>query len=493
MTDKELVELVETTMPEELTLEQIELIRQRLRESPALRDALAGQLQMDQYLAALIGNFEVSPDVVMSAGGGQASVWTWLGWTVCLLMVGFVASMLVWPMFVAAPERKPIAQADAAGGAAAADGQPNASETLDGAHPAAGGAADPAKTNSGGKANIDKSKPKNPAEHGKTDPASAAKGGVAPPVVLLPWQTENELGGPARPIEQIAFDRFDRPADLPSLSDFNRWFTPIAGGQANNRLWTNRQLLNFDGALKFNAPWAEDHVLRLSLVDFPGLAMHFWKGKRGTTVRFYPQKWTIAAYATERDNDNFEPKRYALSATDDGRSWNATAGNFPLRIDLRFHAGELTISHGDLVLLRAPFEGLPTETVFQGHSLFDGLAMVRATNDWPAEPDPLPVAVEIAKPAEMNWHGDAQPGAAFTKLADGSVQLTAEKNTKAGYHWFDLPKQGLYEVIVELDNVTPNARLAFGPQAAPPHRTAGAGPGGVGVVLSREPAGWNVV
>ena len=227
-------------------------------------------------------------------------------------MVGFVASMLVWPMFVAAPERKPIAQADAAGGAAAADGQANAAETLDGAHPAAGGAADPAKTNSGGKANAGKSKPKNPAEHGKTDPASTVKGGAAPPVVLLPWQTENRTWRcPARPIEQIAFERFDRPADLPSLSDFKRWFTPIAGGQANNRLWTNRQLLNFDGALKFNAPWAEDHVLRLSLVEFPGLAMHFWKGKHGTTVRLYPQKWTIAAYATERDNDNFEPKRYA--------------------------------------------------------------------------------------------------------------------------------------------------------------------------------------
>ena len=33
------------------------------------------------------------------------------------------------------------------------------------------------------------------------------------------------------------------------------------------------------------------------------------------------------------------------------------------------------------------------------------------------------------------------------------MQLTAEKNAKAGYHWFDLPKQGLYEVVVELDNV----------------------------------------
>jgi outer membrane protein assembly factor BamB len=94
--------------------------------------------------------------------------------------------------------------------------------------------------------------------------------------------------------------------------------------------------------------------------------------------------------------------------------------------------------------------------------------MVRATNDWPAEPDPLPVAVEIAKPAELNWRGDAQPGAVFTRLADGAVQLTAEKNPKAGYHWFDLPKQGLYEVLVELDNITPGARLAFGPQVAAP-------------------------
>ena len=85
MTDKELVELVETTMPEELTLEQIELIRGRLRESPALRKALAGQLQMDQYLAALIGNFEVSPDVVMMppAAGKPAFGPGWAGPFVC--------------------------------------------------------------------------------------------------------------------------------------------------------------------------------------------------------------------------------------------------------------------------------------------------------------------------------------------------------------------------------------------------------------------------
>ena len=62
MTDKELVELVETTMPEELTLEQIELIRGRLRSRP--RSTFSGQLQIDQYLAALIGNFEVSPELM---------------------------------------------------------------------------------------------------------------------------------------------------------------------------------------------------------------------------------------------------------------------------------------------------------------------------------------------------------------------------------------------------------------------------------------------
>ena len=93
--------------------------------------------------------------------------------------------------------------------------------------------------------------------------------------------------------------------------------------------------------------------------------------------------------------------------------------------------------------------------------MISGLAMQRLSDELPAEPDPLPVALEIAKPADMHWQGSTPQGTTFTRLADGTVELKAEKNHEAAVQWFELPKQGLYEVVLELDDVAP-ARVIWG-------------------------------
>ena len=59
MTDKELIALVESKLPQELSLEEVETIHRRLRESPAVRDALAGQLELNEYLATVISPVEL--------------------------------------------------------------------------------------------------------------------------------------------------------------------------------------------------------------------------------------------------------------------------------------------------------------------------------------------------------------------------------------------------------------------------------------------------
>ena len=54
MTDQELLQLLEDKSPQELSLDELRLLKQRLAESPALRDALAGQLGIDGNLAAAL-------------------------------------------------------------------------------------------------------------------------------------------------------------------------------------------------------------------------------------------------------------------------------------------------------------------------------------------------------------------------------------------------------------------------------------------------------
>ena len=51
MTDDELVELVETRAPEELTPAEMDELRQRLPYSPRLQQALHDRLEMERYLA----------------------------------------------------------------------------------------------------------------------------------------------------------------------------------------------------------------------------------------------------------------------------------------------------------------------------------------------------------------------------------------------------------------------------------------------------------
>ena len=54
MTDEQLLALLEQKAPEELTPEEIDILRTRLQESPAIREALAGQLEIDTYLATAL-------------------------------------------------------------------------------------------------------------------------------------------------------------------------------------------------------------------------------------------------------------------------------------------------------------------------------------------------------------------------------------------------------------------------------------------------------
>ena len=122
-----------------------------------MRRALAAQLELDQYLAGLIGKVDLSPEAVFAGAGrssrlGRASIFAWLGWTVCLGMMGFVVSMLVWAYLVRPNNGDPqpsIAQngpgnENAAGGGngppAAKGADPTAKASLE--HAAVGGAGD---------------------------------------------------------------------------------------------------------------------------------------------------------------------------------------------------------------------------------------------------------------------------------------------------------------------------------------------------------------
>lgn len=601
MTDKEIIALVESKLPEELTLEEIDLIRRQMRASPMVRRALAGQLELDQSLASLIGKVELSPEEIYSGASrmgrlGRSSIFSWLGWTACFVMIGFVVSMLVWAIFIRpGNEAKPIAgnnevQPNDAKGAAVAD--PNsAANKLDAAatvvpQPDGMAANIVAAGSDRGRLGDPQKLPVNPVavpgKRGRIElPAAAARldhatldqkeygrgmgvlvGGdhsaaefdfFAPlagnyrielryaaaearplkmslngavvkdraaanvtgnwypegqrwfsegvvrlvkgknllrleaekffphvsrvalePVIgevnltgpsgppPLPWMTKENLGGPARSMEDISLDQFDHFNTAPSHEESRRWFTALDGGHIDMRDYNGMRIPSLDGRLRLNPPLAEDTVLRLSLYEAQLFSIHFWHGQKGLTLRNYDYKGAMVAY-TLAGPDRNHPLR-TLAATDDDRNWRTNQTVWPLRIDIRFHKGLLVASRGDVELLRAPFEGLPEEVIFEGHALVRGMALVRTTSEPAAEPAQRPIVADIAKPAELKWESQVPQGMTFAKRDDGSVELKSQQSQQPGWMAAPLPggELGLNELIVELDDVTPGSNVGLG-------------------------------
>src|SRR5690349_6551309 len=92
MTDDELLALVQTKSPEELTVEETTQLRQRLRESETLRTALFETLQMEAYLAAALGPVDLKPEQIIARAAQsrneQSKSWTWIaGGLGCLILL----------------------------------------------------------------------------------------------------------------------------------------------------------------------------------------------------------------------------------------------------------------------------------------------------------------------------------------------------------------------------------------------------------------------
>ncbi len=603
MTDKDIITLVESKLPQELSLEEIELIRQRMQVSPTVRRALAAQLEMNQYLAGLIGKVEFSPESIVEKASRagrfrRASIITWLGWSACVLLVGCLGSWLVWS-FVIRPRDNGANLAQGNGEAnltvvkkpeipAAGDADPTAAQVND---------AQAALRNKGpGTSFAGESSPngfKLPAsaaanlatgargegviaipataaarmehltldrteygrgigvlvgEHGwaefdflapkagryrlelcyaaaesrplrlqlngavvkeraaaeitgnwfpegqrqfpegdvtlraakntlrlETDGAfphvsqivlvpakgeSNVTGKPARPAV--PWLADDNLGAAPRPMAEIAYDQFDLLDPSPSRDEMGRWFTPIENGHLDMRDYYGGRIPMIDGKIRLNAPLSEDTVLRLSLYESQLLALHFWRGEKGLTLRTYDNKGSLVAYATSGPDRN-RPIR-VLAATDDERNWRTNPPLWPMRLDIRFHKGLMVVSRGDLELLRAPYDGVPQEVTFDGHSLVRGIALVRTSSGVPDEQPPRPEIADIQRPADLQWDSQMPKGMSLKKLDDGSIALKSDQSSQPGWMAVALPGGGigLNEVIVEVDNVTPGGNVGLG-------------------------------
>jgi hypothetical protein len=68
-TDADLIQLVQEKLPEELSLEEIHLLHERLKESRELQAVLIGQLHLETYLSSALAEINVSVDEIVRRAG----------------------------------------------------------------------------------------------------------------------------------------------------------------------------------------------------------------------------------------------------------------------------------------------------------------------------------------------------------------------------------------------------------------------------------------
>ncbi|MCY2991946.1 MAG: PQQ-binding-like beta-propeller repeat protein [Planctomycetota bacterium] len=288
-----------------------------------------------------------------------------------------------------------------------------------------------------------------------------------------PWQQSWEVADELPTFASVCFGDFD-PRALTQPDDLKKWFAPVPGQRFDVRPAQIEagHCAELEGLAKLQMPWRPEVAWRLSLQRFSHLRLHLFHGVQGVTLAYHEEEqdgW--AAYITTRKPGAPQPESYVLTATDEGRARRTElrrGGTF----EVRWHAQELLLSRGDIVLLRAPCEQVPEAVYLEGKAAVCGIAAVRSQpppNDdrGGQSPDQGPVetasVLDSARPGELEWTPKLGPGAQFTMAPDGTVQLSADKAERSGSVITLLPKSGgVYEVIVEVDQATPGTGVFLG-------------------------------
>lgn len=500
-TDAELIRLVQETAPEDLTPEQIEQLRQRLRESPELREVLIGQLHLESYLTQALSEFQVPVDSILQRAAALERP-SRGGWP---LRVGFALGLLLLVSAVwYAVARRGGDDAEILVARKGAD-RPEATAPENDA---------PSKPQADAPAAADEAPPKPPepmtvAEQTRA-PQPAAPVPMPPTVAKpVPWAAALDPQTPPRPVGETAFAVEAVPHDLPPKM-LGEWFEAVPGQphHIHERQMRRGRFAAVEGLSRLRAPWPADAVLRLGLFEPDHLKIHLWNGNEGVSLHWLahtqPNVW--AAYRATREGTDLRPKTLTLLASDEGRHERTEAGPF----ELRHQDGTLVMSRGDVRLLTVPLAMPPMEVLFEGKTWVSEIALFRGESLPPEPVNPRPAILAADQPARLPWYrpahanpprdrqsfplpvparADVLPGIALIGHSMGPIELSTETPLPNGSEPIlvctDLPRPGLYEIIAQIDEATPGSGLYLGDVAGQPICQIG--------FLRDRRTGWTVV
>ncbi len=464
MTDDDLLHLIQERPANEWTTAEVEAVRQRWPKSPVLQQALSERLEMDGHLAGSLATIEITVQTILERAQKTqslarrkraAGILGPLGFMLLLIGLGYGIYRAVdeGRLFVGVdlgnrptPEVTPTdlivdaenLPADALEVVSAAPETPVV-EVADTSPP------QPVPV------------PTPPKVEPEPEPAGP----------LEPWTAAYALKGPVlKPDADVL--RADFPAagheDFPE-EEARRWWTN-AGSQAFN--WgqdavVGKRIARFQGTAKLRAPWRDDTLLRMTVLDSAALELFFWRGKDGVSLRYYtakePHVW--AAYrVTREDVASPAAKRVALLTTDSGAFFRSTPGTF----DLQVQNGRLILARGSIPLLTVPVGGVPEEVLLEGQCRLRGMTVHKSEPLPLPEENPHPVAFG-GDQAVARWDWKPIPDTSPIVTAEqpgGGVKFTVDARDKPGLVSAAISRPGLYEVIFRIDEAEPGTAISLG-------------------------------
>ncbi len=473
MTNQDLLDLLVQLPPEELSIDQLHALRDRLRSDPKFHNLVVNELQMGAYVDNALGRLgttvnELTPPQPTQRSGRRGVVAA-IAFVVALLLLTF-GSAAYWeqlrrPQQIAKkPTEEPQQpENDPPPGELADPSVPKLPEPIpslpDDAEPVP--AADDPVPN---KAEPQQEQPAT--EPGVTKPRPPRRARDARLVADendKPWESLLEVPAEELPsFRDVALESFDFARFVPRGMELRPYFVrpPSEGRELRDVDGRYGRSGQVEGLSKVDVPWLEDSALKFSFENYNRLRLHFFRGLQGLTLVYHEDhssRWL--AYATTREEGKLKPASYTLTSCDDFRNarteiWHG--GTY----QLRYHDREIILSRGDIVLLRAPFDGPPEESYLEGKATVYGIELIRTT-DFLAAPAPLPLVENIPAPADWQWIRKQEKCPEPQKLPDGSLRFAADSPLEERCQLYAHLPPGFQEVELQLTDVTPGATLCI--------------------------------
>jgi len=411
----ELIELIQTHLPEELTPEQIAEIRANLADSPELQEALLAELSMEQSLATKYApppaNFEEVIARIQNLAVTRERK-HWLTWIAVVLFVVAVAAGVTLMII-----NRPGDPVDPPPAIATTRPARSATTRTAGAHVTTA-----PTTRLAAKDPIGTKDPKDPAVGvPQTRPAD-------PEVVKLPLTWLDYA--------------------LPGSDEVSGWQSQLpklfvrTGGAKEPKLSSDRKYVELNGIYRLGALPARGRLIRLDIYSGKKCELEFWNGNNKVQIKIEPNKGITMESIARRD---LKSAPTVVDSADDHYRWQSYRF---YGLDIRYQDGRIMVCRGEVPLVSVAMPKPPVEGKLDCSGLKMYLAEARSVGPL-VLPDSTvdPASIRKTNAAAFEWK--LYPAETKTESAELVID-------KAG---------GKVSLVNKIDNV--HTKASFGMDVAP--------------------------